>query len=72
MVRDGTGMKKRKYKSYSNKDKIEFLQLAAEIGRKKAAHNKRISWSTAKTWLKKDEKIRQTEKHGYVDKLMST
>lgn len=60
---------KRKYKSYSNDDKISFLKMAEKIGKKQAAFFMKISWSTAKTWIKKDENLKQT-KNTYTQQLL--
>lgn len=58
-----TGNKLRKsYVAYTNKEKIEFLLLANEIGCKKAAMQRKICWSTAKAWLKKDEALHHVNK----------
>ena len=50
---------KRVYKSYCNDDKISYLKLAKRVGYKKAALAMAVSWSTAKTWVKKDEALRR-------------
>jgi len=56
---------RKSYVKYSNKDKIDFFDLANKIGYKKAASNMKISWSTAKAWVKKDEFLKQF-KNSYV------
>lgn len=60
---------KRKYKSYSNDDKISFLKIAEKVGKKKAAVMMKISWSTAKTWIKKDENLKQMQ-NTYTQQLL--
>eukprot|EP01022_Parablepharisma_sp_SALTPOND_P035452 TRINITY_DN9541_c0_g1_i1.p2 TRINITY_DN9541_c0_g1~~TRINITY_DN9541_c0_g1_i1.p2 ORF type:complete len:280 (+),score=33.11 TRINITY_DN9541_c0_g1_i1:87-926(+) len=61
----------RRYKTYTNKDKILFLDLAAKIGNKRAAAALNISWSTAKSWVKKDESLKMSQKT-YVQQLICT
>lgn len=61
--------RKRKYKSYSNEDKIAFLNLAETAGKKRAAMIMNISWLTAKTWIKKDETLKQ-EQNTYTQQLL--
>jgi hypothetical protein len=58
----------RKYHSYTNADKIEFLSLSEGIGSKQAAQRMKISWSTAKSWVKKDMTLRE-EKTTYAEVL---
>ena len=48
------------YKNYSNECKIRFLHKAKKVGSKHAASIMKIPLSTARSWLKKDEVLRQT------------
>ena len=49
---------RRVYKSYTNKEKITYLDLAEKKGYKRAAQILKISWSTAKAWIKKYENFK--------------
>ena len=50
---------KKKYKSYTNEDKIYFLNLKKKNDPRKVARNLGISWSTAKSWMSKEESLMQ-------------
>ena len=52
----------KKYKSYSNSEKIQFLNLINDIGTKKAAKKMNISWSTAKSWISKAEMFKNNNR----------
>ena len=70
IVRISKRKKKREYKTYTNKKKIEFFEVASKVGNKKAAHRLKISWSTVKSWVKKDTILRRDHR-SYVDILKS-
>ncbi len=63
--------KKREYRTYTNKRKIEFFELAEHVGNKRAAQKLKISWSTVKSWIKKDAILRQDQR-SYVEILRRT
>jgi hypothetical protein len=67
---EGSRIVRKSYVKYSNKNKIDFFDMANKVGYKKAAMNMRISWSTAKAWVKKDEFFKQF-KNSYVHVLES-
>jgi len=46
------------YKSYTNKEKITYLDLAEKKGYKRAAEILKICWSTAKAWIKRHENFK--------------
>ena len=49
----------REYRSYTNQDKIAYMELVEQVGVKRVAKLNKIPLSTIRAWCKKDQYLRQ-------------
>jgi len=60
--KNNVNVRRNGYAKYSNGDKINFLVLVSKVGWKEAASKMNLPLTTAKVWIKKDEKLRTIHK----------